>query len=137
MRKLKKKESKFLEIELAIYRLFVVVTWETTKEEIVKFVKTNSPNLVITDEKWGKDFSEAADDRRTAGLTILLGDDNCDVLVWLRKRPKTAKDYGVLYHELHHATRSIVDSRNLSIEHESPAFIYEYLATKSNQFFWK
>ncbi len=136
MKKRKKKEKRFLEINLAIYRVYVVVTWETTKQEILKYVRKISPSLKITDEEWGKLFSENADNNRTAGITMELGDDNCDILVWLRKRPKTAKDYGVLYHELHHAVRAISDSRNLGIEHESPAFIYEYLATKCNNYFW-
>jgi len=134
---MKKKEKRFLEINLAIYRLYVVVTWETTKQEILDYVRKASPSLKITEEEWGKLFSESADSNRTAGLTMELGDDNCDIVVWLRKRPKTSKDYGVLYHELHHAVRAIMDSRNLGIEHESPVFIYEYLANECNKYFWK
>ena len=130
-------KTKFLEINLAIYRVYVVVTWDTSKKEIMNYVKHNSPKLKITEEVWGKEFSKCVDDNRCNGLTIELGDDNCDILVWLRKRPQTASEYGVLYHELHHATRAIVDSRNLGIEHESPAFIYEYLATQCNKHLWK
>ena len=126
--------SHFLEIYLAIYRLAVVVTWETSLGDILAFARRGK--VEITRERWGKDFSEYADDPHCNGLTMLLGDDNADVLVWLRHRPKKASEYGVLYHELFHAVQQIVKSRNLGDEIESPAFLFEYLANQCNKVLW-
>ena len=90
----------------------------------------------ITEDDWGKEFSKHIDNKTCIGLAILYGDDNSDVLVWLKKRPEKCSEYGVLYHELYHAVDSIIESRNLFEEKESPAFIYEYLAMECNNYFW-
>jgi hypothetical protein len=125
---------RFLEIFLALYRLTVVVTWETTAEEIMAFARRRK--VTISREKWGKDFVEHAGNRLCTGLTMELGDDNVDILVWLRCRPRTATQYGVLYHELHHVVGQVVQLRNLHRESESTAFLYEYLATSCNRALW-
>ena len=129
----KERKIKFLEIHLKIYRIAVVVFIGATKKEIMQVA--NKRGVTIT-EKWGKDFDEVYNDTRANGFCMELGDDNCDLLVYLKKFPRKASEYGTLYHELWHATYEIIKSRNLWKEEESPAFIYEYLATECNRNFW-
>lgn len=126
--------KKFLEIPLSIYRILVLISWETTKEEIIKFARNHK--VIITEEQWGKDFFQHYQNKRCNGLCMELGDDNCDILVWIRKIPTSSSEYGVLYHELYHAVYHIIEQRNLYNEIESPAFIYEYLANECNKYFW-
>jgi hypothetical protein len=127
-------DIRFIEITLTIYRLHVVVTWETTLRDVAAFAKRHS---VLLSEGWRSDFTRIATDGTCNGFCMSLGDDNCDLLVWLRRRPRRSRDYGTLYHELFHAVQAIIKSRNLGAEIESPAFLYEYLATQCNRVLWQ
>ncbi len=124
---------RFLEIPLSIYRLTVVVTWESALEEVLLFAGEHKVEIT---PQWREEFERHAKDATCSGFCITFGDDNSDLLLWLRKRPTKASEYGVLYHELFHAVRAVVRSRSLGAEEESPAFLYEYLATRCNQVLW-
>lgn len=129
-----KSVKRFFEVWLAIYRLSVVVSWETSKKDLLQFAKRRG--VTATEEIWGKKFDRLSSNTKCNGFCTYFGDDNQDILVWLRKRPQTVVECGVLYHELYHAVDKIIESRNLYHEAESPAYIYEYLATQCNIFFW-
>ena len=126
--------TRFLHVSLAVYRITVVVTWETTPAEIVRHGRRWGI-ASLTDE-WRDALAKDLSEKACAGICLLYGADNSDVLVWLRHRPQKASQYGVLYHELYHAVAAVVRERHLGGESESPAFIYEYLATRCNQVLW-
>ena len=85
--------------------------------------------------KWKNEFLRCK--QVAAGITIQLGDNNTDILVWLKRRPKTAREYGTLYHELSHALDFIAESHNLKEETEAKAYIYEFMATECNMVLWQ
>lgn len=128
---MRKKKSKFLKIHLGIYRVGVLITWETTAKEIEDHIKDLGLDIA---KSFQDDFNEATKD--AVGLCIKPSNDYPDLVVWLAKGPKKASEYGTLYHELYHAVDSIAESRSLEDETESRAYIFEYLATEANRFFW-
>lgn len=127
------KSNKFLAINLAVYRLHVIVTWDTSAEEIAEYSEAHGCDV---SKRFVSDFKEHAEDA-LLGLCMKLHNENPDVLVWLKQRPRRASDYGTLYHELYHAVDDISKSRNLDDEAESRAYIFEYLVTEANKFFWR
>ena len=128
---MKKNVHKLIEIFVTLYRLTVVIAWETDLREVLKFCQKRCS---LTE----KEIQEIAEYGEEAnGITVNLGEYNTDILIWLKKRPKKASEYGNLYHELHHATFHIAKSHNLNNEMEAQAYLYEYLATQANQYFWK
>lgn len=131
MSKKAKKQPKFLPLEIGIYRLHVVVTWETTAEEIAAYAAKHNCRVA---SHFTKDFKDNAGD--ALGLCMSLSNDSSDVLVWLDKKPSSASSYATLYHELYHAVDSISKSRNLGDEQEARAYLFEYLAHECNKAFW-
>jgi hypothetical protein len=127
-----RKEKKFLPINLAIYRLHVIITWERSADKIIAYAKAHN---CVTAKSFKTDFEEHLKED-VLGLCMVFSNDNPDVLVWLAEQPTRASNYGTLYHELYHAVDSIEDSRNLSEEAESRAYIFEYLVTEANKVLW-
>jgi hypothetical protein len=125
------REHKFLPINMAMLRMHVIVTWETEAEEIESYARQHKVEVA---KRFVEDFKENTKD--AIGVCMVFDNENPDVLVWLRKRPKHATDYGTLYHELYHAVDNISESRNLDDEAEARAYAFEYLATEANKFFW-
>ena len=121
-----------LEINVKLYRLHVLIFWEVKIETIVRHAKKRRCSI---SDQWVTDISE--DVKIASGVCARLGDDNTDIMVWLKKRPKTAGEFGVLYHELFHAVDYITESHNLADEKEARAFLYEFLANECNQYFWR
>lgn len=131
--KRKKPKRWHLELYLAVYRLTVIVAWEVSYITILNLARRRG--VTVTPEKFGKDLLKIHESKAT-GYCLELGDDNDDVLVYLRHLPKKSYDYGTLYHELFHAVQFIMRSRNMKDELESPAYLYEHLATQCNKYFW-
>jgi hypothetical protein len=125
------KSNNFLAINVAVFRMHVIVTWETEAEEIERYARKHKVEVA---EKFVDEFKENTKD--AIGVCMVFANENPDVLVWLRKRPRKASDYGTLYHELYHAVDNISESRNLKDEAEARAYAFEYLATEANKFFW-
>lgn len=128
------KSSGYIDIPLVMYRMHVVVTWAMTRDEIIRLARRS--NVLITREHWGRDFDEHANDSRCNGACMELGDDNCDLLVWLRHRPKRSSEFATLAHELYHAVQGVMRARNLQEEKESPAFLMEYLMDSCQRALW-
>ena len=128
---MKKPEQKHIEIALAIYRCSVIVTWEQDIDKVIKWAQKQG--VKISDD-WKGEFTECR--KKATGTTLMLGDENTDILVWLKVRPKKASEYGVLYHELYHATDRIAEDHNLK-EGEARAYIFEFLANECNRVLWK
>lgn len=137
MKKRRKKPIHFIEITLSIFRVSVVVCWEVTMDEIVRLARRRG--VKITAEDWGKDFLEQTSDKECNGVAMELGDNNTDVIIWLRKRPTKASEYGTLYHEIFHAVQFVCRSRNISLNRieETGAYLYEYIATACNRHLWR
>lgn len=117
----------FFNINVAIYRMHVVVTWGTTAEQIVRYVGQHN---VTVGKDFVKQFREHTSD--AIGLCMKFRNDNPDLLVWMGKRPRKASEFGTLYHELYHAVDSISESRNLKDEEEARAYVFEYLVAEAN-----
>ena len=128
---MKKIMKNLVAIPIIPFRLHVLVAWEIPIEEIVKCVKKHGTKE-ISDE-WIRDFKEHT--KKSLGLCYEIGGSR-DILVFLKKRPQTASEYGVLYHELYHAVDTITESSQLLQYEHSRAFIFEYLANECNGYFW-
>jgi len=125
------RKENFLSINVEIYRLHVVVTWETKAEQIAIYAKKHG---ITVAKRFIDDFEENS--REALGLCMKFENDNPDLIVWMERRPKKASEYATLYHELYHAVDSISESRNLDKEEEARAYVFEYLVTQANKFFW-
>lgn len=131
----RKSPTRILTIPLPIYHLHVIVTWEISIAQAAQHVRKRGCSMV-TDE-WIKEVSAFADGAR--GLCTNLGNGNTDVLVWLKEavyRDSKASEYDTLYHELFHAVDKITKTHNLDGEQECRAYIFGYLVTECNKFFW-
>lgn len=131
---MKEKKPNVVEIDVEIYKMHVVVFWETSIEDIAAWGKKHGCE---TSDQWIKDANETIDG--ATGACIWFGDDNRDLVMWLKKRPQTASDFGTLYHELYHAVDLIADGANFEMsmkDTEPRAYLYEFLITRCNQFFW-
>ncbi len=131
---MKKKENKFIEINLAIYRCHCIVTWEQDVNKIIAWGKKNGITQLADD--WKKVYQDNA---VGTGLAMEFGNNNTDVLVWLKEKPKKLSQYGVLYHELYHAVDRISEQHNLNPykEIEARAYMFEYLVNECNKILWK
>jgi hypothetical protein len=123
--------KKFLEIPLHLYRLIVIVTWETSFADLKRFIKRNTHVLTAD---WQKDYEKHRND--AVGVCMTLGDNNSDVVIWLKEKPTRASQYGVLYHELFHAVDHITRTHNLDGEIEARAYIFEHLVNQCNSHLW-
>ncbi len=128
----KKTPPKFLVIPLGIWKCGVVVTWETTIEKIVEFGIQNKLNV---NPDWEKDVAKGM--RRGCGLCVHYGDHEADLLVWLKTRPRKLSEFGVLYHELHHAVEFLAKDKAMEAELEAKAYTYEYLAIAAQRRLWR
>lgn len=132
-KKIKKPESKYIEIHLNFLRCTVLVTWEQDIDKIIKFAIKRGCNIK---PDWKGTFTTHSE--KAMGVCITLGDDNTDCLVWLKERPLKSSQYGCLYHELYHAVDHIAESHAMSVEEkESRAYIFEYLVNQCNKVLWK
>ena len=120
-----------IEIPVRVYKCHVIVTWEPDVKKIIIYAKRRK--VKISDD-WQREFTECQ--KKATGVTMTLGDDNTDVLVWLKTRPRKASEYGVLYHELYHATDRIAEDHNIK-EGEARAYIFEFLVNECNRVLWQ
>lgn len=147
-KKAKKKEEKsiveHLDIRLDIYRRTVVIfLGAPTVEQIVESaIKHKVPEKYFT-HGW-KDSVQDAIKKGSAGFCTPLGEDARDLMIWLRERLKTATQYGVLYHELHHAVDFVavgVDPEDRMVGKtgisEAKAYLFEFLVNECNTTLWK
>lgn len=133
MKKIKKQEKKYILINLYIFRCHILISWEPDPDKIINWA---SKNGVEIDDKWVLEFKEHKED--VLGICMALGNSkNKDILVWIKERPIKASQFGILYHELHHAVGQIAKDHSMEDERESQAYIFEYLANECNQFLWK
>lgn len=106
--------KKFFYIEVNIYRLAVIVTWETTKEQLFKYSEQHGCKLSDESKELFDDVYKGIEHK--AGWCAFLGKDNSDVVIWLKNKPETSKNYAFLYHELYHAVQRIIETRDLHNE---------------------
>lgn len=133
---MKKKINKII-IPVPVYRVSVVIFFGATMEEMIKQgVKGGIKEKSFTKEwrDWVGENIETA-----TGICCDYGEDNKDVLVWVKVRPQRCSEYAVLYHELYHATDHIADSRAFNVKDkisEPKAFLFEYLFTQASKVLW-
>jgi hypothetical protein len=124
-----------LVIPLPIYKLHVVIAWDCTVREAAAHCRKRGCKLVT--EEWIREVASFAEGAN--GLCTNLGTGNTDVLVWLKEglyRDSKASEYDTLYHELFHAVDKITKTHNLHGEEECRAYIFGWLITEANKFFW-
>lgn len=126
------RHSKFIECYLELYRCTVLITYETEYKDISSYLKKRK---FILAPDWKKAFEELRPN--ALGVCMDLKENNPDVLVWISKKPTNAKEYGTLYHEIHHATDLVLTSHNMRSEREAAAYIFEFIVNTANHYFWK
>ena len=132
---MKKQKQFYIQIPVDIYRLHVIVAWGASKDQIMALAKES--NVQVTENGFGATFAGLYAGS-SSGFCMEFGENgNTDVLVYLRRRPRKTTEYGTLYHELFHTVQSIIKDHDLHAETESPAYLYEYLATECNKYFWR
>ena len=105
------KKNWYIQIPVDIYRLHVIVAWSASKEQIMALAKQSK--VGATEKGFGDTFSGLLNGD-SSGFCMEFGENgNTDVLVYLRKRPCKASEYGTLYHELFHAVQGIINDHDL------------------------
>lgn len=138
--KLKAKREKPIDVDVAIYRLHVIVIIGWTVDEIIHWgQKRGIPKEAFT-EQWNTYAREASGSN---GYCMYFGDPNADILVWLKVRPTKSSEYDTLWHELSHAVDFIAKQADPAdyfyskgMMSEPRAYLYEYLAVKITQVLW-
>ena len=137
----KKKQTikDFIAIYILLYRISVIVFFGSSLKRIIKFgVKRGIGKERFTNE-WKNWFIDETEKKQTKGVTLDYGDDNKDVLIWVKEIPKTLSQYATLYHELYHAVDHIADSRAFNPVDkisEPKAYLFEYLFTEVSKVLW-
>lgn len=134
----------FIEVYLRTYRRSVVVFFGTTAEGILKMGKKRGISVRLFTDSWVAALKELSTEKTTSGFTMQFGDNNTDVLISMRERPKKASEYGRLYHEVYHAVDEIawaVDETNkLTTKDgtsEARAYLFEHIVNELNSKLWK
>ncbi len=124
-----------LPLHLAIFRLTVIVSWNIPVDRVLGYARLRGCEF---SDEWKADLFKGING--AIGFCSNLGPGNSDVLVWVKHplgRKSTSREFGTLYHELFHAVDKITKERNLHGEEEARAYIYEWLVTECNKFFWR
>lgn len=129
-------------IPVPIYRLHVVVFIGWTAEQVM----ANGRRHGIDRDQWTPTWERSlrnATETAQGYCSNFGGNQNADIIIWLRDRPRRASEYGTLWHELVHAVDRIAehcDPGNRFDDgcgHSEPrAFLYEYLAVRITQILW-
>lgn len=140
-KKISPKKQPPLKIELAIYRRSVVVFFESTIKEVVDWGLKYDIEKEKLNINWQHDIELLM--KNNVGCASEFGEKNSDIMVWVKKRPRVAGDYGCLYHELYHAVEFIAarcdpgeyfnDRHGMS---EPRAYLFEYLVDECNRALW-
>lgn len=131
-----KKTNKYtiIEIPLIIYPVHMIVMMNTDYSEIKQHLISNKVSISPQFEKAIRGWLDAPN---TKGYCCAYGyKENPDVLILLKSRPKKASEYGILYHEIYHATDRLSRSLGL-IGFETKAYLFQYLITECNRVLWK
>jgi hypothetical protein len=116
-------------IHVDIYRLSVVFIFNETTKDIIKslgkkLVTKEYENMI---DEFNKDTS--------LGSCSRLNFKEPDIVIMLKTIPEVSSEYGVLYHELHHACRFICEDRGVEC-FEAEAYLFEFLVNKINYILW-
>ena len=137
-RKKKKQAIKdFIVIYVPIYRISVIVFMGSSLNRIIKIGIEKGINKERFTNEWKNWF--IAETEKAIGVTLEYGNDNKDVLIWLKEKPEKLSQYATLYHELYHAVDHIADSRAFNPVDkisEPKAYLFEYLFTKVSEVLW-
>jgi len=136
-------KNKNIEIRVPIYRMSVIIFFDSTLDEIIKYGIKHKIKKERFSNNWKEEVKDMIDSDIN-GFTVDYGENNRDILIWLRKKPEKMSEYGVLYHELYHAVDIIAvdcdDSHMFYNKHgmsEPRAYLYEFLINCCNTVLWK
>lgn len=142
MKNKKEEKVKPIEIYLDIYRCSVIVFCGQTPEEIRRLARRRGMSQETLNKKFMRE-TEAIMEEKIAGFCVPFGEENRDILVWVRKIPKFNSEYRVLYHELYHAVDMVfagIDKNTLGYAKEGVseprAYLYDHLVFKCQQVLW-
>lgn len=130
----KKWPDNILVVPLPMYRLHIIIAWDMPLRDAAKHCQRHGCELT---EEWITEVAAFAEGGN--GLCVNLGRGNSDCLIWMKTglyRDSKASEYGTLYHEIFHAVDKITKSHNLHGEEECRAYIFEWIATECNKYFW-
>jgi hypothetical protein len=125
-----------IEIYLSIYRRSVVVVFGWELQKIIKLANKKGIKTDKFSERMKNEFYGS-------GLCCHFGDDNNDILIWLRDFPEQSSQFGVLYHEIYHAVDIVAENIDSEFKlycdngmSEARAYLYEYIVTECNKILW-
>jgi len=134
-KKTKRKEKKYIDIFIEIYKMNLIIFWDSTGEEIAKYVKKYSKLDSESIKDLNKDINSGC-----AGFSGSLYKDGIDKIIWLKEKPEKVHTFGVLYHELHHAVEFIADDKGFNgssiTSKEAKAYLFEYIVNYCNTKLW-
>lgn len=126
-----------IDIEVAIYRMHVVLFCGHSLREIVDTGVRHGISRSLFTTDWQKNVTENITSDCKAFM-IEYGVGNRDILVWLRSKPRKVSEFATLVHELSHVVDRIAsgcdtNSRFMDKDGDSEprAFLQEYLFTES------
>lgn len=127
-----KKFTNFIHIFIHIFKMAVIVVWDCTMEEAIQHARNNGYKI---SEDWEKFLKPTT--ANTDGQTTFLGDENADLLVWLKRKPIDSKTFGVFYHEIYHVVDYIASYFKLKHDEHTRAYLYEFIVGEAHKFLWK
>lgn len=138
----KNSDKMLIEIRIHIYKIHLLLFIGHTAKEIVAMAKKRGVKDDTFPKYWIPETQNTMDGN-ASGFCGHLGENNRDILIWLRKKPRVLSEFGVLYHEMIHAIDFIFhdideqekgfDKRGIS---EARAYLYEYLIIEAQRKLW-
>ena len=116
-------------VHVDIYRCSVVFFFEEDIKRIVKSLGRDNVSKEFENELIG-----LLEDK-SLGSCSRLNNDGVDIVVLIKKFPEKSSEYGVLYHEIHHACRFICKDRGVE-DFEAEAYLFEYIVNEINGLLW-
>lgn len=139
----KQKKIFYLDIDIPIYQRHLVLFIGASVEQMVIVGTKKGIRSETLSKKWISDVKEMVEDRTCAGFCASYGENNTDVLLWVREKPCTVKTYETVYHELYHAVDKIAEQVDPTIRltdqygmSEARAYLFGYLITEINKVLW-
>lgn len=125
-----------IEIYLAIYCRSVVVVFGWSLKKIIRYANKQGIKTIKFAERMKDEFYGA-------GLCCKFGDNNTDILIWLKDFPENSAQFGILYHEIYHAVDAIATEIDPEFKlycedgvSEARAYLYEYIVNECNKVLW-
>lgn len=117
-------------VHIDIYRVIVVFFLDEKPKKIIRSLGKD-----IVTKEYAELINGACTDKYI-GSCSRLNNDELDIVVIMKKIPKTSSEYGSLYHEIHHACRFICEDRGID-DNEAEAYLFEYVCDVITERLWR